>query len=120
MENQAILCALDPDSLEVIAKYDSVERAATDLLIGVNEILESLTKGCEVNELLWTWQSAKEQKSRGNTKKKKRVIQIDKEGSIVAEFSSVALAVKRTGIFNIDKAARGIIRSAGGFTWKYK
>lgn len=50
----------------------------------------------------------------------KRVYQIDKNtNEIIAEFKSCAEAAQTTGIANIGLCAKGRLKSAGGFLWRY-
>lgn len=50
----------------------------------------------------------------------KPIIQIDKSGNTIAEFSSVAEAREKTGITHAHEAANGTRKSAGGYLWKWK
>ena len=51
---------------------------------------------------------------------RKRVQQISLDGKLIAEYSSVAEAIRKTGIVNIYSACKGKYKSAGGYFWKYK
>lgn len=49
-----------------------------------------------------------------------RVFQYTKDNIIVAEYGSVAEAIRQTGIANISYCANGKRKTAGGYKWKYK
>lgn len=53
--------------------------------------------------------------------KNKKVLQINPNGEIINEYYSVKNASDETGINegNISNCARGVVNSAGGYTWKY-
>lgn len=57
-----------------------------------------------------------------NVRKPRIIIQCDKEGNELNEFNSLPEAEKETGVYksNISKALLGDLKSAGGYTWKYK
>ena len=61
-------------------------------------------------------------KKLNNSPTAKKVLQFDKNNNLIAEYSSMQDAARKTGIDrgSISKAARGIAKSAGGFTWKLK
>lgn len=50
----------------------------------------------------------------------KPIIQIDKEGNFIKEWSSITEARKITGAKNIWEVATGKQKLSGGFKWKYK
>lgn len=52
----------------------------------------------------------------------KPVLQYDKNGNFIKEYSSIMYAERKTGIYhqNIGKVCRGKYHTAGGFLWKYK
>ncbi len=52
-------------------------------------------------------------------KQNKAVCQMDMNGNILALFPSVKEATRITGIFNISAVARGKLKSARGFKWRY-
>ena len=50
----------------------------------------------------------------------KEVQQIDKKtGNIIYTFGSVKEAVEKTGVKSISQAARGKIKTSGGYLWRY-
>lgn len=49
----------------------------------------------------------------------KEICQMDMDGNILAIYPSVKEATRLTGIFNISAAARGKLKSARGFKWRY-
>lgn len=51
---------------------------------------------------------------------RRRVLQYTKDMVFVAEFESITEAAEKTGVSNIAKAARGKLKTAGGYVWKYK
>lgn len=58
----------------------------------------------------------------GNNNAGKRIIQMTVDGEYIKEFRSAAQAAKELGINrpNISNAATGKIKTAGGFTWRYR
>lgn len=50
----------------------------------------------------------------------KAVIQISKDGSVIAEYVSYSEATRQTNIHNIDNVCNGKRITAGGYFWKYK
>lgn len=40
-------------------------------------------------------------------------------GSIIAVFDSIGDAKRKTNIWNISKCCKGILKTAGGYNWKY-
>lgn len=53
-------------------------------------------------------------------KKQKQVQQIDKKtGDIIYTFGSVKEATEKTGIKSISKAAKGKLKTSGGYLWRY-
>jgi hypothetical protein len=50
----------------------------------------------------------------------KSVLQFDKQNNFIQEYISVTEAKKQTKIPTIDRAARGKIKTSGGYIWKYK
>ena len=55
-------------------------------------------------------------------KNKKSVQQIDLEGNVINEYSSIKEAANKCGLTgsNISNALRGKQKTAGGYVWKYK
>lgn len=55
-------------------------------------------------------------------KKKTPVIQLTREGEFVAVWPSVSSAAQATGLTTgqICKCCKGVLRTTGGFTWKYQ
>lgn len=50
----------------------------------------------------------------------KPIVQMDKSGNVIAEFSSTAEAKEKTGISHTYDVANGKRKSAGGYLWKWK
>lgn len=50
---------------------------------------------------------------------KRSVVQYSKNGEIIRRFSSIASAMRETGVNNISYCASGRIKTAGGYVWKY-
>lgn len=122
MDVHSTICMLSSESYEVVNEYRTVQEASEDTLTTIEDIYSSLAEGKVINGYIWNRHYIKKVKPMIQTKKvshKKAVIQYDTEGNVVNMFSSVAEATKLTGITNIDKAARGIIQLAGGYTWQY-
>lgn len=59
---------------------------------------------------------------RSAQKRRKPVLQFEKGGEYIAEFSSTIEAEKETGVWhnNISKVCKGKAKTAGGFIWRYK
>lgn len=85
-----------------------------------------------VNNLEWCTQqynnrygTALERKSKKLTNRKdlsKSVLQYDKNGNFIKEYTSLMDAERKTGIHhsNIGKVCKGKYRTYGGYIWKYK
>lgn len=114
---------LSTDDYRIVSQYSSVQEASDDTLTSIDDIRLSLMEGCAINGFVWTRQFVKKVKCHASSTRKqmykKAVIQYDLDSNIVHTFTSVAEATKLTGITNIDKAARGVLRLAGGYKWKY-
>ena len=123
MELRPVICMLSTDDYRIVSQYPSVQEASDDTLTSVDDIRLSLMEGCAINGFVWTRQFVKKVKCQASSARKqlykKAVIQYDLDSNIVHTFTSVAEATKLTGITNIDKAARGVLRLAGGYKWKY-
>ncbi len=52
-----------------------------------------------------------------NERRMKAVVQIDKEGNLVATFPSIAAAERACKIRHISECVNGIRNSAGGYFW---
>ena len=50
----------------------------------------------------------------------KIVIQMDKEGNFIKEWSSILLAQKELKISHISACCKGKTKTSGGYIWKYK
>lgn len=52
----------------------------------------------------------------------KPVLQYSKSGELIAEYSCIRDAERKTGIdhITISRACRGILKTSGGYIWKYK
>jgi hypothetical protein len=59
------------------------------------------------------------ERARQSNTQKKRVQQLTPDGVVIAEFSSMSLAVKTTGVLNIKMVCQGKRPYAGGFKWQY-
>ena len=61
-------------------------------------------------------------KHQGFTSLKKKILQLDKYGKVIAEYDSIAEASKgnRSIRCNISAVCKGRRKSAGGYIWKYK
>ena len=70
---------------------------------------------------IWRFEGDEIFRKSDNSKKSKYVSQI-KDGQIVGEFKSIKLASKITNIerSSISNCCKGLLRSAGGYIWKYK
>jgi len=54
-----------------------------------------------------------------NQKLSKHVLQFDKQGNLIAEYTSYNNAVKSTGL-RLAEVLRGVVKTAGGYIFKYK
>lgn len=115
METISLISMHSESDCSIIGQYASMQEASDDTLTPVLDIKRSLLDGCAINGVMW----ARVYIQKPSTSKKS-VIQMTYNGSFIAKFDSVAQAVEKTGINNIDKAARGVIRTAGGYVWKYE
>lgn len=128
MKLQPVIYMRRADNYKIVGTYFSVEKAAEDTLIPIDEIYTSLAEGAAINGHVWNRQyvpiaktkSPEYQQSNKKATNKKAVLQLDLKGNVISVFDSVAQATKATNITNIDKAARGLIQTAGGFIWEYK
>ena len=91
----------------------------------VNATTKKLSKTClSVNQLLdgyyWSYLLVDKFTTKKD-KRRKEVIQLDVDGNIVAEFKSVAVASRQTGIGKspIAKTCRGEQEQTGGYFWEY-
>ena len=107
----------ESDRAKKICEFKSVKDASTDMLIPENEIYDALAYGSLVDGLLFV---RKYSRHKIGQMRKKQVAQIDLDGNELAVYDSVAEATRLTCITNIDKAARGKLKLAGGYAWKYK
>ena len=105
-------------SSKKICEFSSVKDASEDMLIPEAEIYEALAYGLLVDGNIFIRRFVKSGSSRKT--RQKQVAQIDIEGNELAIYDSVTQATRLTCITNIDKAARGEIKFAGGYVWKYK
>lgn len=57
-----------------------------------------------------------------HTRKPRIIVQYDKEGNYINEFTNLTEAEQTTGAWksNISKALLGGLKTAGGYVWKYK
>lgn len=57
-----------------------------------------------------------------NTGVAKKVLQLDEDGNLIAEYESIGQAVKRTGISyrGISDVLAGVQKTAGGYVWLYE
>nr|DAU25818.1 MAG TPA: homing endonuclease [Caudoviricetes sp.] len=91
--------------------------------IQVNHLDEN-PKNNNADNLSWT--TPKENSNYGTRTKRiaeknqKQVQQIDKKtGDIIYTFGSVKEATEKTGIKSISKAAKGKLKTSGGYLWRY-
>lgn len=128
MKLQPVIYMRRADNYKIVGTYFSIEKAAEDTLISIDEIYTSLAEGVAINGHVWNRQyilitktkSPEYQQPNKKATNKKAVLQLDLKGNVISVFDSVAQATKVTNITNIDKAARGLIQTAGGFIWEYK
>lgn len=97
---------------EIIAEYDTVQEASEDTLIELFELRKAIRNKKEINGISFYWFTY-------NRRSQKKVNQLDSDGNIVATYENANVAFEKTGICNIPKVLRGILKSAGGFIWEY-
>ena len=56
----------------------------------------------------------------GGGQNKKSVVQYTTNGDFIAEYPSIAEAIKETKIYNISRACKKKLKTAGGYIWRYK
>ena len=112
-----------------IAKYDSWLSACIAENCQVRPITE---QNITVNGFVWVSENQSlpnfdlinDRINKAKAKLRKPVLQIDKNGQLVAEFEGVRIACEKTGIDHrsISQVAVGnpVRKTAGGFIWKYK
>lgn len=63
----------------------------------------------------------KKKRKHGGCNKKKAIAQYDLEGRFIKAYEGIMTASKETGVNpgNISNCARGNVRHAGGYVWKY-
>lgn len=105
----------------LINKYKSLDCAAS----AVNADKKSISRAClNVNNrylgFYWSYDLTQPFVV-NNDKRQKRVIQMDMNGNILAEYISVAEASRQTGInkSSISKVCRGELEKTAGFIWQY-
>ncbi|MFA5355766.1 MAG: NUMOD1 domain-containing DNA-binding protein [Candidatus Paceibacterota bacterium] len=125
-DRKAVL-QLDKDG-NIVAEFPSIYEAAHTCGLHSSAIFR-VCKGEQetaAGEFMWCFKNeadrplVEEQNSR--IRKEKAVIQFDKEGNILNEFSSMSKAARACNLFisNIFAVCRGLKKTAGGFIWKYK
>lgn len=89
-------------------------------LATVNHRDENKTNN-QVENLEWLTQADNVRYSMNKRSKSKPVVQFDKLGNVVGQFSSMSEAERQTGISvdSICMVCRGRRKTAGGFVWKY-
>lgn len=97
---------------KVMAEYETVQEASKDTLIDLAELRKAIRTKKEVSGITFYWFTY----TRKSTKK---VSQYDKNGTLIAIYENANAAFEKTGICNIPKVLHGIIKSAGGYVWKY-
>lgn len=102
-----------------VAIYKDIQEASDDTLIEIQCIRKAINSKTSINGFIFSWQT-EELRGKHTNKFAKSILQINKDGEIVAEYSSTYQANKETGIGNIYKCLNGNLKSAGGFIWKYK
>ncbi len=97
-----------------------------DYTPSIDRINDELTYSLD-NIQLMTWkennQKGSDDRKKGNNiKVSKTVLQYDKDMNFIKEYKSLALAVRELGLNNGNVAAccRGLLKTSGGFKWKYK
>lgn len=106
----------------LVATYDCLDSAANEVCADK----KAISKAClNVNnfyrDFYWSYE-LKEPFIPNKDSRRKKVIQMDMEGNVIADFKSVSEASRSTGAnkSSIAKCCRGEYKSASGFIWKYK
>lgn len=106
-----------------IYKFDSIIKSAEFLKVNKSHICECCKgKLKSVNNLVFRYQNDSFNKFDINWNSKKEILQIDKKGDIIKEWSSIIEAAKFFNIKapNISRCLRGIRKTCKGFRWEYK
>lgn len=109
---------------EKIQEYESVTSAANATGISRN-IIDSCARNKRYNVkggFVWRYENDPFFVEKKDNPRKKKVIQYDLKGNKIKQYSSVVEASKITGIWkeNIASAARGKVKTAGGYIWRYE
>lgn len=105
----------------LVNKFKSLESAGNAVSADKRNISKAaLGRMVLVGGYVWSYSSTFPRKLKD--KRKKTVIQIGKDGSILAEYKSVVEASKITGVnkTSIAKVCRGERKRSGGFYWVYE
>lgn len=113
--NRRILARYNND---VIA-YKDIQEASDDTLLEIWQIRRAIQRKAMLNGIVFSWLT-EDLRGKHSNKYAKPILQISKEGEIIAEYNSAYQANQETGIGNIYKCLNGYLKSAGGFIWKYK
>ncbi|NER10040.1 NUMOD1 domain-containing protein [Muriicola jejuensis] len=111
----------DIDTIAILAEYDSLEEAGNSVDAHKNCIAKACSgENRTCKGYYWSYKGP-EHFVPPVEGRRKLVIQIDLEGNILAEYSSVAEASVKTGISKtcISRCCRGERDKSGGFRWYY-
>lgn len=102
-----------------VVTYKDIQEASDDTLLEIWQIRNAIQQNTTLDGIAFSWRT-EDLRGKHSNKFAKPVLQISKDGEIVAEYSSAYQANQKTGIGNIYKCLNGYLKSAGGFIWKYK
>lgn len=110
-----------------IKRYSSITEAATTIGTNHSTLSESLGSNNRfaVGGYQWTYEGEEPPGvyNPRTSNEKKPVLQLDKQGNIVAEYASVSDAIRAVGLKNLGSISRCCDNkqcTAGGYCWKWK
>lgn len=113
--NRSVIARYNND----VAIYKNIREASDDTLLEVWRIRKAIEQKTAINGIIFLWKTD-DLRGKHPNKFAKPILQISKDGEIIAEYNSAYQANIETGIGNIYKCLNGHLKSAGGFIWKYK
>lgn len=105
----------------IINTFDTIQKASLATKISRGRISANLRGKTGPVDKMYTFEvrSGYKPRKRG-IKYPQPVVQMDRDGNIIAEFPSIKEAITTTGIQNISAVCSGRIPHSHGFIWKYK
>lgn len=111
----------DLDTRELLNEYTDLQSAANVASATKQDISRAcLSANGVLKGFYWSYHKSDIFVPKGDSRKK-RVIQLDMNFNLIAEFNSVAEASRKTGISKtcISRVCRNERRNSGGYIWKY-